>query len=67
MAVETRAPSEPAPRARPRPRREREEEVLVWPDLVFVEFISAVLFTITFLILSTFINAPLLNRASAGL
>src|SRR5687767_9640052 len=64
MAVETRAPSEPAPRARPRPRREREEEVLVWPDLVFVEFISAVLFTITFLILSTFINAPLLNRAN---
>src|SRR5688500_14602150 len=64
MAVETRAPSEPAPKARPRPRREREEELLVWPDLVFVEFISAVLFTITFLILSTFINAPLLNRAN---
>ena len=50
--------------ARPRPKREREEEVLVWPDLVFVEFISAVLFTITFLILSVFINAPLLNRAN---
>ncbi len=39
--------------------------MLVWPDLVFVEFISAVLFTITFLILSVFINAPLLNRANA--
>ncbi len=50
--------------ARPRPKREREEEVLVWPDLVFVEFISAVLFTITFLLLSVFINAPLLNRAN---
>ncbi len=50
---------------RPRPKREREEEVLVWPDLVFVEFIAAVLFTITFLILSVFINAPLLNRANA--
>ncbi len=25
----------------------RDEEVLVWPDLVFVEFISAMLFTIT--------------------
>lgn len=50
--------------ARPRPKREREEEVLVWPDLVFVEFISAVLFTITFLILSVLINAPLLNRAN---
>ncbi|MEX1194515.1 MAG: hypothetical protein WED85_05600, partial [Dehalococcoidia bacterium] len=48
----------------PRPKREREEEVLVWPDLVFVEFIAAVLFTITFLILSVFMNAPLLNRAN---
>jgi menaquinol-cytochrome c reductase cytochrome b/c subunit len=51
--------------ARPRPKREREEEVLVWPDLVFVEFIAATLFTITFLLLSVFINAPLLNRANA--
>ena len=62
MAVDTRAT--PAAKARPRPKREREEEVLVWPDLVFIEFISAALFTITFLILSTFINAPLLNRAN---
>jgi len=65
MAIEAppvpgRAPGE----ARPRPKREREEEVLVWPDLVFVEFIAAVLFTITFLLLSVFINAPLLNRAN---
>lgn len=48
---------------RARPRREREEEVLVWPDLVFIEFIAAVLFTISLLVLSTFLNAPLLNRA----
>jgi hypothetical protein len=66
MAIEVptvpgRAPGE----ARPRPKREREEEVLVWPDLVFVEFIAATLFTITFLMLSVFINAPLLNRANA--
>jgi hypothetical protein len=65
MAIEAptvpgRAPGE----ARPRPKREREEEVLVWPDLVFVEFIAATLFTITFLMLSVFINAPLLNRAN---
>ena len=46
-----------------RPRREREEEVLVWPDLVFVEFISAVLFSISLVVVSVFINAPLLNRA----
>lgn len=48
---------------RARPRREREEEVLVWPDLVFVEFISAVIFTIALMVLSSFINAPLLDRA----
>lgn len=48
---------------RARPRREREEEVLVWPDLVFVEFISAVVFSIALMVLSAFINAPLLDRA----
>ena len=42
-----RAPQDQRRRARPRPKREREEELLVWPDLVFVEFICAVLFTIT--------------------
>jgi quinol-cytochrome oxidoreductase complex cytochrome b subunit len=63
MAVEAGRPVAGAP-ARPRPKREREEEVLVWPDLVFIEFIAAVLFTITFLMLSVFINAPLLNRAN---
>jgi quinol-cytochrome oxidoreductase complex cytochrome b subunit len=63
MAVEAQSPAPAAP-ARPRPKREREEEVLVWPDLVFIEFIAAVLFTVTFLILSVFVNAPLLNRAN---
>lgn len=63
MAVEAQRPAAGA--ARPRPKREREEEVLVWPDLVFVEFIAALLFTITFTVLSVFINAPLLNRANA--
>jgi hypothetical protein len=61
MAVEAQRAEAPA---RPRPKREREEEVLVWPDLVFVEFIAAVVFTITFMILSVFINAPLLNKAN---
>lgn len=55
--------SQVATAVRARPRREREEEVLVWPDLVFVEFISAVVFTIALLVLSAFINAPLLDRA----
>ncbi len=30
--------------ARGRQRRPREEELLVWPDLVFIEFVAAVLF-----------------------
>ncbi len=50
-----------------RPRREREEEVLVWPDLLFPEFIAAVVFTMTFLVLSTAANAPLLEMANSNL
>ena len=64
MALEAQRQASAAPAARPRPKRAREEAVLVWPNLVFIEFISAVLFTITFSILSVFINAPLLNRAN---
>ncbi len=48
---------------RTRPRREREQEVLVWPDLVFIEFISALVFSIALMVLSAMVNAPLLNRA----
>ena len=50
-----------------RPKRQREEELLVWPDLVFVEFISAVLILITLTILSAAINGPLLDRANPDL
>lgn len=50
-----------------RQKRERDQELLVWPDLVFVEFICAVLFTITFVILSSLIDAPLLNQANADI
>ena len=52
------------PVARPQTRA-RDEEVLVWPDLVFVEFISAMLFTITLFILAIVVNAPLLDQANA--
>jgi hypothetical protein len=52
------------PVARPQARA-RDEEVLVWPDLVFVEFIAALLFTITLFLLSFLINAPLLDQANA--
>ncbi len=51
--------------AQVRPRREREEELLVWPDLVFVEFICAALFTASFTVMSALVNAPLINRANA--
>jgi len=49
-----------------RPRRERDEEVLVWPDLVFVEFIAALLFTVTLTILAVVANAPLQDTADAN-
>ncbi len=45
--------------------RSREEEVLVWPDLVFIEFIAAMVFTITLFLLSFLVNAPLLDQANA--
>lgn len=51
------------PAARPQPRA-RDEEVLVWPDLVFIEFIAALVFTVTLFILSFAINAPLLDKAN---
>jgi menaquinol-cytochrome c reductase cytochrome b/c subunit len=51
------------PVARPQTRA-RDEEVLVWPDLVFVEFISALLFTLTIFALSALMNAPLLDQAN---
>ncbi len=62
MAVATQVRRGETPAGRP--RREREQELLVWPDLVFVEFISAVVITGTFVVLSFFLNAPLLNRAN---
>ena len=53
-----------SPTVRARSRRQREEELLVWPDLVFIEFIAALLFTLTFTALSILINAPLQDRAN---
>jgi hypothetical protein len=47
-----------------RKRRQREEELLVWPDLVFIEFISAVLFTILTIALAVLVDAILLDRAN---
>ena len=59
------AGAQPASQAvRGRMRRQREEELLVWPDLVFIEFISAVVFTILMVALSVMVNAVLLDRAN---
>lgn len=50
-----------------RQKRERDQELLVWPDLVFVEFICALLFTITFVVLAVLVDAPLLNKANPNI
>ena len=65
VARGAQAGAEPVSRAvRARQVRRREEELLVWPDLVFVEFIAAVLFTLTLTLLAIIINAPLQDRAN---
>jgi quinol---cytochrome c reductase cytochrome c subunit, bacillus type len=64
MAVATQAAGG---RESVRLKRERDQELLVWPDLVFIEFIAAVIFTISFVVLSTLVNAPLLNQANSNI
>ncbi len=63
--VKATVPTRPMPN--PRARRERDEEVLVWPDLVFIEFVSAVLFTILMMALATIINPPKLDQANSDI
>jgi hypothetical protein len=62
--VATDAATAASAAVRGRARRQREEELLVWPDLVFIEFIAALLFSLTFTVLSIAINAPLQDRAN---
>jgi hypothetical protein len=67
MAATPQAQAQPASAAvRARQRRAREEELLVWPDLVFIEFISAVLFTVLIVILAVLVDSVLLDRANAA-
>lgn len=47
-----------------RPKYVEGDEVMVWPDLVVIEAISALVFTLLMLILSLLINAPLLTIAN---
>ncbi|MCK9486666.1 MAG: hypothetical protein M0R73_08190 [Dehalococcoidia bacterium] len=68
MAATPQAQAQPSSAAvRGRQRRAREEELLVWPDLVFIEFISAVLFTILIVILAVMVDSVLLDRANAAI
>lgn len=64
LAVATDAATAASAAVRGRARRQREEELLVWPDLVFIEFISALVFTLMFVLLSIAINSPLQDRAN---
>ncbi len=65
MAATPQAQAQPSSAAvRGRARRAREEELLVWPDLVFIEFISAVLFTILIVVLAVMVDSILLDRAN---
>jgi menaquinol-cytochrome c reductase cytochrome b/c subunit len=65
MAAAPQAQAQPVSQAvKGRQRRAREEELLVWPDLVFIEFIAAVLFTILIVVLSVMVDSILLDRAN---
>ncbi|MQC16944.1 MAG: hypothetical protein DWG82_01760 [Chloroflexi bacterium] len=68
MAATPQAQAQPSSAAvRGRQRRAREEELLVWPDLVFIEFISAVLFTILIVVLAVMVDSILLDRANPAI
>jgi menaquinol-cytochrome c reductase cytochrome b/c subunit len=68
MAATPQTQAQPASAAvRGRQRRAREEELLVWPDLVFIEFIAAVLFTILIVILAVLVDSVLLDRANPAI
>ena len=50
----------PPPRARPTTPAEQEADtVQVWPHLVVIEFLAAVIFTINLVLLGTLVNGPL--------
>ncbi len=68
MAATPQAQAQPSSAAvRGRKSRAREEELLVWPDLVFIEFISAVLFTILIVFLAVMVDSILLDRANPAI
>ncbi|MGN6674723.1 MAG: hypothetical protein ACTHMA_15590, partial [Thermomicrobiales bacterium] len=46
-----------------RPKYVEGDEVMVWPDLVVIEAIAALVFTLLLTLMSVLINAPLLTVA----
>jgi menaquinol-cytochrome c reductase cytochrome b/c subunit len=55
----------PPPRTRPTTPAEQEADtVQVWPHLVVIEFLAAVIFTINLVLLGTLINGPLAELAN---
>ncbi len=68
MAATPQAQAQPSSAAvRGRQRRAREEELLVWPDLVYIEFISAILFTLLIVFLAVMVDSILLDRANTAI
>lgn len=47
-----------------RPKYVEGDEVMVWPDLVVIEAVSALVFTLLLLVMSVTVNAPLLTLAN---
>ena len=47
-----------------RPKYVEGDEVMVWPDLVVIEAVSALVFTLLLLAMSILVNAPLLTLAN---
>ncbi len=55
----------PPPRSRPiTPAEQEADTVQVWPHLVVIEFLGAVILTINLMLVSTLFNSPLLNLAN---
>ncbi len=59
QAIAAAAVAKPSPAA-----AQQQQLVYVWPHLVLLEFMSAVLMLLSLLILATFINAPLIGHAN---
>src|SRR5215212_8780462 len=60
-----RAPATPIVRETPTPARSNETDtVQVWPHLVVIEFLGAIVITINIILLGTLINGPLEDLAN---